>query len=124
MDRPNILYAHSHDTGRYVQPYGYPVPTPNIQHLADQGVLFRQAFSAAPVCSPSRAALLTGRHHALQGLAHRGFALADPEQHLVHTLRRAGYTSTLIGEQHVSADPDEIGYDHVLEIDSNHARHV
>ena len=54
--RPNILYLHSHDTGRYVQPYGYPVPTPNIQHLTDQGVLFRQAFCAAPVCSGSRAA--------------------------------------------------------------------
>ena len=53
MAGPNILYLHSHDTGRYVQPYGYPVPTPNIQHLADQGVLFRQAFAVAPVCSGS-----------------------------------------------------------------------
>jgi len=39
--RPNILYIHSHDTGRFVQPYGFQVPTPNIQLLADQGVLFR-----------------------------------------------------------------------------------
>ena len=57
---PNILYIHSHDTGRYVQPYGYQVPTPNIQLLADQGVLFREAFCAAPTCSGSRASLLTG----------------------------------------------------------------
>ena len=48
---PNILYLHSHDTGRYVQPYGHSVPTPNIQRLADQGLLFRQAFCAAPTCS-------------------------------------------------------------------------
>jgi arylsulfatase A-like enzyme len=41
---PNILYLHSHDTGRYVQPYGHQIPTPNIQLLADQGVLFRRAF--------------------------------------------------------------------------------
>jgi arylsulfatase A-like enzyme len=34
---PNILYLHSHDTGRFVQPYGHQVPTPNIQRLADQG---------------------------------------------------------------------------------------
>ena len=55
---PNILYIHSHDTGRYVQPYGYQVPTPNIQLLADQGVLFRAgvlrrarpARAAAPRC--------------------------------------------------------------------------
>src|SRR3954451_25069130 len=124
LKRPNIVYLHSHDTGRHIQPYGHQVPTPNIQRLADQGVLFRQAFSAAPVCSPSRSALLTGEHHGLLGLAHRGFQLAHPEHHLVHTLREAGYATTLIGEQHVSADPHEVGYDRVVEIDSSHARHV
>ncbi len=51
---PNILYIHSHDTGRYVQPYGQQVPTPNIQLLADQGMLFRQAFCASPTCSRRR----------------------------------------------------------------------
>ena len=51
---PNILYIHSHDTGRYVQPYGYQIPTPNIQLLADQGVLFRKAFCGAPTCSSTR----------------------------------------------------------------------
>ena len=57
---PNILYLHSHDTGRYVQPYGHQLPTPNIQRPADQGVLFRNASCAAPTCSASRACLLTG----------------------------------------------------------------
>jgi len=60
--RPNILYLHSHDTGRYVQPYGEPVPMPNVQALADQGILFREAFCAAPTCSASRACLLTGQY--------------------------------------------------------------
>ena len=46
--KPNILYLHSHDTGRFIQPYGHQVPTPNIQRLADQGLLFRKAFCAAP----------------------------------------------------------------------------
>ena len=57
---PNGLYLHSPDTGRHVEPYGKPVATPNTQHLAHQGVLFRQAFCAVPTCSGSRAALLTG----------------------------------------------------------------
>ena len=61
MKSPNILYSHSHDTGRYVQPYGHAVPTPNIQRLAEGGALFRQAFCANPTCSPSRASLLTGK---------------------------------------------------------------
>lgn len=119
MQRPNILYIHSHDTGRYLQPYGYAVPTPNLQRLATEGVLFRQAFSAAPTCSPSRAALLTGRaphSSGMMGLAHRGFALRDYSQHIIHTLREVGYTSTLIGMQHVAADPAVIGYDRVVNV--------
>jgi N-sulfoglucosamine sulfohydrolase len=124
---PNILYLHSHDTGRYVQPYGHQVPTPNIQRLADQGILFRQAFSAAATCSGSRAALLTGQYphvNGMTGLAHRGWSLHDTTRHLVHTLRDAGYHSALIGEQHVSADPAELGYDHVAELGTTRVHDV
>ena len=124
---PNILYIHSHDTGRCVQPYGFPVPTPNIQLLADQGVLFREAFCAAPTCSGSRASLLTGlycHNNGMLGLAHRGWELNDYGQHWIHALRRAGYRSTLIGEQHISVDPGVIGYDEVLPLDSNRAEDV
>jgi N-sulfoglucosamine sulfohydrolase len=123
----NIVYLHSHDTGRYVQPYGQAVPTPNIQRLADQGLLFRQAFSAAPTCSGSRAVLLTGQWaHAngMIGLAHRGFRLRDYGHHLVHTLRQAGYWSGLVGEQHLSVDPEDLGYDAVGEVDSTHVESV
>lgn len=83
MTAPNILYLHSHDTGRAIQPYGAPVATPRLQQLADQGILFRQAFCAAPTCSPSRAALVTGQSahsSGILGLAHRGFALHDYRQ--------------------------------------------
>src|ERR1044071_684549 len=105
--RPNILYIHSHDSGRYLQPYGHAIPAPNLQRLANQGVLFRQAFNAAPTCSPSRASLLTGmcpHSNGMFGLAHRGFVLNDYKKHIIHTLRSAGYRSTLIGLQHIAAD--------------------
>jgi len=119
MKRPNILYIHSHDTGRYVQPYGHAVPTPNIQRLAEGGVLFRQAFCANPTCSPSRASLLTGKwaHSCgMLGLVNRGFSMSDYSQHIVHTLRDgAGYHSVLGGLQHVAPDPAQIGYDRILE---------
>ena len=111
--KPNIVYIHSHDTGRYVQPYGHAIPAPAIQKLADQGVFFRRAFSAAPTCSPSRAALLTGQtphSSGMLGLAHRGFSLADPRQHLAHTLKSVGYETVLAGIQHVAADSESIGY--------------
>jgi N-sulfoglucosamine sulfohydrolase len=124
---PNILYLHSHDTGRYVQPYGHPVPTPNIQRLADQGVLFREAFCAAPTCSASRACLLTGQYghsNGMLGLAHRGWSLNDYHQHIVHPLHNAGYHSVLIGEQHIAKRPDIIGFDEVVKIDTTHVSSV
>ena len=127
MVRPNIIYLHSHDTGRYIEPYGYGVRSPNLQRLAEQGMLFRQAHNAAPTCSPSRAALLTGMcpHSAGQfGLVNRGFDLRDPSRHLVHTLRAAGYRSTLAGVQHVRRDPRTIGYDEILNTATTKARVV
>jgi N-sulfoglucosamine sulfohydrolase len=102
-----------------VQPYGYGVLTPNIQLLADQGLLFREAFSAASSCSPSRASFITGQYphsNGMLGLAHRGFELFDYNRHIVNTLRKAGYHSELIGEQHISEDPNILGYDRVHEI--------
>src|SRR5262245_56259592 len=83
----NILYLSSRDAGRYLSPFGHPVPTPNLKKLASEGILFRNAFSAAPTCSPSRASLLTGQcahQNGMLGLAHRGFSLDDYRHHLVH----------------------------------------
>lgn len=117
---PNILYLHSHDTGRFIQPYGYAVPTPNLQRLAGEGMMFRQAFCCAPTCSPSRAALLTGQcphSNGMLGLAHRGFRLNDYSRHLVHALRRVNYRSIQCGVQHVVSPPytrfEDAGYDEI-----------
>jgi len=115
--KPNILYIHSHDTGRYIQPYGHNIPTPHMQKLAEEGVLFRKAFCAAPTCSPSRAALLTGQSahsSGMLGLAHRGFSLNDYAQHLANYLRKQGYAIALAGMQHVAKKAETIGYDHIL----------
>src|SRR5210317_136169 len=119
MTRPNILYIHSHDTGRYIQPYGHAVQTPVLQQLAEEGILFRQNFCICPTCSPSRAALLTGSYpheNGMFGLAHRGFELNDYGEHLQHTLQKTGYISVIAGGQHVAHGEPEvftktIGYD-------------
>jgi N-sulfoglucosamine sulfohydrolase len=125
--QPNILYIHSHDTGRYIQPYGFDVPTPHLQKLAAEGILFRHAFNAAPTCSPSRASLLTGHcphNNGMLGLAHRGFSLNDYKQHILHTLSPHGYRSTLIGLQHIARDPHVIGYDEIVETAGVHVAQV
>lgn len=119
----NILYLHSHDTGRYIQPYGHAVPTPHLAKFASEAVIFRQAFDAAPTCSPSRAALLTGmapHSCGMLGLAHRGFSLNDPSRHLARYLRSQGYLTVLSGVQHeaeASRIP-ELGYERVLKTES------
>jgi arylsulfatase A-like enzyme len=121
--RPNILYLNSHDTGRYVQPYGHAVRTPHIQRLAEEGVLFRNAFCAGPTCSPSRAGLLTGQSahsSGMLGLAHRGWSLHDYGHVLLHTLREYGYTSHHAGVQHIRhyAEKEawkQIGFDERLD---------
>lgn len=117
--QPNVLYIHAHDTGRYIQPYGHAVPTPNLQKFAEDGVLFRRAFSGAPTCSPSRAALLTGQSahgSGMCGLAHRGFRLADPKRHLASFLQGHGYQTALCNVQH-EAPANEVaglGYSEIL----------
>ncbi|MEO0588243.1 MAG: sulfatase, partial [Planctomycetota bacterium] len=125
---PNIVYIHSHDTGRYIQPYGYAVKTPRLQEFAEQGVLFRNAFTVNPTCSPSRAALLCGTYpheNGMIGLAHRGARLNDPGDHLVATLNPAGYRTARVGVQHVAhGDGPWPAYDEVLETDGLNAASI
>ena len=131
MDRPNVLFLHSHNTGRYVQPCGHAVPTPNLQRFAEHGTLFRNAFAAAPTCSPSRAAFLTGQHpheSGMTGLAHRGWGLHDVNRHIVHTLKAAGYQTVLCGVEHTApngnSQNDVVGYDAVLPARGSQAAEV
>ncbi len=117
---PNIVYINSHDTGRYIEPYGHKVNTPNLQRLAEEGVMFRNAFAAAPTCCPSRAALLSGQwthNTGMLGLVGLAWQMNDYARHLAPTLSGAGYATALIGLQHVARDAAEIGYDQVIKPD-------
>jgi len=119
----NIIYIHAHDAGRMVAPYGYNTPTPNLQRFAEQAVTFRQAFCAAPSCSPSRVGLLTGQYPhcaGMYGLAspYFGFELQNKDRHLSNFLRGHGYTTAVAGTQHEVhgplGDPGALGYEHWL----------
>jgi N-sulfoglucosamine sulfohydrolase len=115
----NVIYLHTHDTGRFIEPYGHAIPTPNLTGLARGGVLFRNCFDAAPTCSPSRAAMLTGMNahsSGMIGLAHRGFSLKDPTTHLAHHLRSHGFETVLCGVQHeiAAGQAAALGYERTL----------
>ena len=102
----NLLYIHTHDTGRCISPYGYAVDTPNFQRFCDDAMLFERAHSVASICSPSRACLFTGTYphqNGMLGLAQRGFEIRS-ELHMARLLASCGYRTALCGVQH------EVGY--------------
>ncbi len=118
MKKPNIVIFHSHDMGRWIQPYGHPIPTPHLQTFADEALTFRKAFCAAPTCSPSRAAMLTGcAPHCVNvlGLVHRGFGPVDIPKHLAQYLRGHGYHTMLAGIQHeIFKTVSDLGYSEII----------
>jgi arylsulfatase A-like enzyme len=117
VKKPNFIFLHAHNTGRSIEPYGHAVPTPNLRSLAERGTLFRNAYAAAPTCSPSRASFLTGMYPhrcGMLGLAHRGFALPDYSIHLARALKEVGYSTAMAGVEHTAKDPRTVGYDEIL----------
>lgn len=114
MKQPSILLIHLHDAGRAFSPLGWPVPTPRTHEFFDSGAAaFRNAFTVAPTCTPSRVALMTGLHPhevGVYGLAHLGHPLRGVEKHLAHRLGEAGYTTCLSGVQHEYAHGQDVPY--------------
>ena len=119
---PNILYLHTHDCGRFISPYGYDMPTPNLMRFAQEGTVFRNACCASPSCSPSRAALLTGQYGHVNGMmglawALDGYEINDLSHHIVSFLKDNGYLCALSGRHHVSRESKtKVGYDRVIDM--------
>jgi len=98
QERPNILWFVSEDNFPYVGAYGDSIAhTPTIDALAAKGILFRHAYAAAPVCAPSRFAILTGVHaQSCSPAQHMRAKAALPTELRTYPeyLRQAGYYCT------------------------------
>jgi len=121
MDRPNFVFILIDDLGwRDLGCYGSTFyETPNLDRLAAEGVLFTDAYATAPVCSPTRASLHTGRYPARLGLTNfiggraQGKLLDVPylqylprtELTLAKVLRQAGYATWHVGKWHLGDEP-------------------
>ncbi|MFO7774699.1 MAG: sulfatase [Candidatus Hydrogenedentota bacterium] len=117
---PNVLMITCHDIGQHLSCYGVDsVQTPNLDRLAGRGVRFDNCYSTAPVCSPGRASLFTGRYpqsNGLMGLTHSPWwwSLHASETHLAELLRDAGYETYLVGLSHLGRTAEGLGFEHRL----------
>jgi arylsulfatase A-like enzyme len=101
-DRPNILWISTHDINPHLGAYAGAYPgaecarTPNLDRLAAEGVRFDRAFAAAPICAPSRSAIMTGCYPTVIGTMHMRTKAVPPPQVRLFTeyLREAGYHTT------------------------------
>ncbi len=115
IKKDNVLIVHWHDLGRYLGVYGHPdVVSPRLDQLAAEGMLFTRAHATAPLCSPSRGSLFTGRYpqsNGLVGLAHHGWEYRTGVRTLPQLLSESGWYSALFGMQHETSYPPRLGFD-------------
>ncbi|MGZ5365936.1 MAG: sulfatase family protein [Mycobacterium sp.] len=113
--RDNLLIVHWHDLGRYLGVYGHDdVFSPRLDQLAAEGILLTHAHATAPLCSPSRGSLFTGRYpqsNGLVGLAHHGWEYRAGIRTLPDLLSESGWYTALFGMQHETSHPPRLGFD-------------
>jgi len=108
-DAPNILVIQLDQmTPGALPPYGHPlVKAPHIAGLADEGVVFENAYCNFPLCVPSRMSMLAGRHTSAIGQWDNAIELPASVPTLAHYLRTAGYHTVLCGKMHFIG-PDQV----------------
>ena len=120
MISPNIIKIICHDIGKHLGCYGVKsVSTSTIDSLAKEGILFNNAFATSPGCSPSRAAIATGRYPHNTGVlglahAHFGWQLDKNIPHIAKYLSNNGYRTMLFGLQHVTYQEKSLGFNSIF----------
>ena len=131
-DRPNVVLVMADDqgwgqTGYYKHPI---LKTPNLDAMAASGLRLDRFYAAGPVCSPTRASVLTGRSHDRTGVLSHGYALHRQERTIARAMQKAGYATGHFGKWHLNGvrgpgvpvldsdphHPGHFGFDHWLTV--------
>ena len=122
-EKPNIVLVMADDQGWGDMAYnGHQiVKTPNFDKAAASGLRFDRFYAAAPVCSPTRASVMTGRHPNRMGVFKWGYPMRPQETTIAEALKTAGYTTGHFGKWHLGsvrrqspANPGKHGFDRWL----------
>ncbi len=102
--RPHIILVMADDQGwGQTGYYNHPVlRTPNLDKMASRGIRFDRFYAGAPVCSPTRASVLTGRANDRTGVESHGYALRRQEITIAQILQKAGYATGHFGKWHLN----------------------
>jgi hypothetical protein len=103
--RPNIIFFMTDDQGYHDVGYmGHPhLKTPVLDEMAEHGLRLDRFYSASPVCSPTRASVLSGRHPNRSGTFRHGHQLRPEERSVATLLRNAGYRTGFFGKWHIGS---------------------
>jgi arylsulfatase A-like enzyme len=117
--RPNIVWIFSDDhayqaIGAYGGRFKRENLTPNIDSLAEDGMLFERAYVANSICAPSRATLLTGKHSHMNGKYDNRGAFNHDQQQFQKILQESGYQTAMIGKIHLNGMMQGFDYWEVL----------
>lgn len=131
-ERPNVVLVMADDQGwGQTGYYNHPIlKTPNLDAMAANGLRFDRFYAAGPVCSPTRASVLTGRTHNRTGVQAHGFALHRQERTIAQAMQNAGYATGHFGKWHLNGvrgpgvpvldsdphHPGHFGFDHWLTV--------
>ena len=116
QQRPNIIYIMSDDhDANAISAYGSQLlATPNIDRLAKEGMLFKQAFVGNSICGPARATLLTGQHSHKNGMKDNRTRFDGSQITMPKLLQQYGYQTAIVGKWHLHTYPTGFDYWKIL----------